>query len=79
MRSPIVYTTILGVLAFIPFISLPGLDGRMLAPIGIAYITALVCSTIISVSILPVMATYLLPSALTKLKKPDEHEKEPDL
>jgi len=72
VRSPIVYTTFLGVLAFIPFISLPGLDGRMLAPIGIAYITALVCSTIISVSILPVMARYLLPSAIRKQKKYDE-------
>lgn len=73
VRSPIVYTTFLGVLAFIPFISLPGLDGRMLAPIGIAYITALVCSTLISVSILPVMASYLLPWALKKMKKPDEN------
>ena len=68
VRSPIVYTTFLGVLAFIPFISLPWLDGRMLAPIGIAYITALVCSTIISVSILPVLASYLMPWALAKLK-----------
>jgi HME family heavy-metal exporter len=74
-----VYTTFLGVLAFIPFISLPGLDGRMLAPIGIAYITALVCSTIISVSILPVMATYLLPSALKKVKKQPENTQAPDL
>jgi Cu/Ag efflux pump CusA len=51
----------------------------MLAPIGIAYITALVCSTIISVSILPVMATYLLPSALKKIKKVDGEKEAPDL
>ena len=41
----------------------------MLAPIGIAYITALVCSTLVSVSILPVMASYLLPSAVRKHKE----------
>ena len=41
----------------------------MLAPIGIAYITALICSTLISVSILPVMASYLLPSDVRKHKE----------
>ena len=72
VRSPIVFTTFLGVLAFIPFITLPWLDGRMLAPIGIAYITALVCSTLISVSILPVLASYLMPWAIAKLKTKEE-------
>ncbi len=74
VRSPIVFTTFLGVLAFIPFISLPWLDGRMLAPIGIAYITSLVCSTLISVSILPVLASYLMPWAIAKMKRKEETE-----
>lgn len=74
VRWPIVYTTFLWVLAFMPFISLPWLDGRMLAPIGIAYITALVCSTFISVSILPVLASYLLPSAIHKHKEIKSNE-----
>ena len=77
VRGPIFYTTVLWVLAFIPFVSLPWLDGRMLAPIGIAYITSLICSTLISVSIMPVMASYLLPSALKKQTKSEQDRAEP--
>ena len=49
----------------------------MLAPIGIAYITSLICSTLISVSIMPVMASYLLPSALKKQTKSEQDRAEP--
>ncbi len=61
VRSAILYATIIVVLVLVPLFFLPGMEGRLMQPLAIGYIVSLLASMLVSVTLTPVMAYYLLP------------------
>lgn len=60
VRMPIFYSTLIITAAFLPLFFLQGMDGRMLKPLGIAFIVALAASTIVALTLTPVLCSLLL-------------------
>ena len=62
VRLPILNSTFIIVVSFIPLFFLTGMEGRMLRPLGIAFITALFASTLVALTLTPVLCSFLLGS-----------------
>lgn len=73
VRMPILNSTLIIVACFLPLFFLSGMEGRMLIPLGIAFVVALFASTIIALTLTPVLCSYLL----TTEKALKKSEKEP--
>ena len=59
VRLPILYSTLIIMASFLPLFCLSGMEGRLLVPLGIAFIAALVASTLVALTLTPVLCSYL--------------------
>ncbi len=73
VRMPIFNSSLIIIASFLPLFFLSGLEGRMLIPLGISFIVALIASTIVALTVTPVLCSYLLGSA----KEDSRNSREP--
>ena len=74
VRNSIVYATLIVCVVVLPLFAMSGLEGRMFAPLGLAYMVSLMASLLVSLTVTPVLASFLLPRARFM-----EHRRDPFL
>ncbi|WP_165155753.1 efflux RND transporter permease subunit [Parabacteroides sp. ZJ-118] len=69
VRMPILNSTLIIAVSFVPLFFLSGMEGRMLVPLGIAFIVALFASTLVALTLTPVLCSYLLNREAAGMKE----------
>lgn len=70
VRMPILNSTLIIMVSFVPLFFLTGMEGRLLVPLGIAFITALCASTVVALTLTPVLCSYLLGNEDGRQREP---------
>ena len=70
VRMPILNSTLIIVVSFLPLFFLSGMEGRMLVPLGVAFIVSLFASTLVALTLTPVLCSYLLKNSSRADKEP---------
>ncbi|MBK8943638.1 MAG: efflux RND transporter permease subunit [Ignavibacteriae bacterium] len=71
IRAPMVNATLIIVVVFLPLFFLSGVEGRLLRPMGYAYVTSIFASLLVALTVTPVLSYYLLPNANFMKKEED--------
>lgn len=69
IRSSIIIATLIIIVSFVPLFFLSGMEGRLLQPLGIAFITSVLTSLLVAVTVTPVLCSYLLKDEKVLLKQ----------
>lgn len=70
VRMPILNSTLIIIVSFLPLFFLHGMEGRMLVPLGVAFIVSLLASTLVALTLTPVLCSWLLPEKGVKESEP---------
>jgi len=69
IMNSVVYATFIVAIVFLPIFFLPGLEGRIFAPLGIAYLGALICSLVVAVTVTPALCYLLIGNTKKELRE----------
>ena len=71
VRGSVSFATLIVVLVFVPVLALESVEGMLLRPLALAYVTALIASLLVALTITPALCSYLLPSARSAARRED--------